>query len=126
MVIVETFFAKPHSKVGKNRRSLVRFPARPIFFPRINDSHCDMTHSSVTAVRFFDNRNVGKQPVAWKEYCVGYWLKELQESMDRCTGRRGITKILLKRHYTPYNQRNNFRWRERSESCRIDYHHSSE
>ena len=36
------------------------------------------------------------QPVAWKEYCAKYWLKELQESMDRCTGRRDITKILLK------------------------------
>ena len=25
-----------------------------------------------------------------------YWLKELQEGMDRCTGRRNITEILLK------------------------------
>ena len=25
---------------------------------------------------------VGKQPVAWKEYCAEYWLKELQEIMD--------------------------------------------
>ena len=39
---------------------------------------------------------VGKQPVAWKEYCVEYWLKELQESMDRCTGCCDITEILLK------------------------------
>ena len=26
-----------------------------------------------------------KQPVAWKEYRAEYWLKELQESMDKCT-----------------------------------------
>ena len=30
---------------------------------------------------------VGKQPVAWTEYCAEYWLKELQEGMDyRYTG----------------------------------------
>ena len=33
--------------------------------------------------------SVGKQTVAWKEYCVEYWLKELQES---------ITEMMLKRH----------------------------
>ena len=32
----------------------------------------------------------------WKEYCSEYWLKELQESMNRCSGRYDITKILLK------------------------------
>ena len=36
--------------------------------------------------------------VAWKEYCVEYWLKELQESMDRCTGHPNIIEILLKWH----------------------------
>ena len=56
----------------------------------------DRIHSSLTAVHCFNNGYVGKQPVAWKEYCVGYWLKELQETMDRCTGCLGITKILLK------------------------------
>ena len=45
-------------------------------------------------VRCFDN--VGKQPMAWKESCAEYWLKELHESMDRCTGRCGVTEILLK------------------------------
>ena len=45
---------------------------------------------------FFDNSYVGKQPVAWNKYCAEDWLKELQESMDRCTGRRNITEILLK------------------------------
>ena len=39
---------------------------------------------------------MGKQPVTWKEYCAEYWFKELQESMDRFTGRHDITKILLK------------------------------
>ena len=31
--------------------------------------------------------------MAWKEYCAEYWLKELQESMDRC---RNISEIMLK------------------------------
>ena len=44
----------------------------------------------------FDNGYVGKQPVAWKEYYVEHLVKELQESMDKCTGRRDITEILLK------------------------------
>ena len=39
---------------------------------------------------------VGKETVAWKEDCAEYWIKELQESMDRCTGRRDMTEILLK------------------------------
>ena len=39
---------------------------------------------------------LGKQPVDWKKFCADYWLKELQESMDRCTGRRDITEILSK------------------------------
>ena len=47
------------------------------------------------AVRCFDNGHVGKQTVAWTEYCAEYWLKKLQESMDRCTGRRDITEIIL-------------------------------
>ena len=34
------------------------------FFPRIDDSHCNTIHSSLTAVRCFDNGYVGKQPVA--------------------------------------------------------------
>ena len=45
----------------------------------------------------FDHGHLGKQPVAWKEYCGEYWLKELQESMGRCTGRHFVTEILLKR-----------------------------
>ena len=34
--------------------------------------------------------------MAWEEYCAEYWLNELQESMDRCTGCRNITEIQLK------------------------------
>ena len=51
---------------------------------------------TVTAVRCFDNGYVGKQPVAWKEYCAEYWFKGLQESMAMCTGRRDKNEIMLK------------------------------
>ena len=67
--------------------------AQPIFFWRISDIHCDRIHSFLTAVRCFDKSYVGKQPVARKEY---YWLKEFQESMDRCIGHCDITEIHLK------------------------------
>ena len=80
----------------EDRRSLVGSPARPIFFPRIDDSQCDSIHTSLTSVRCFNNGYVGKQPVAWKEYCAEHWLNELQESMGRCTSRRDLTEILLK------------------------------
>ena len=53
-------------------------------------------NSCLTAVQCFDSGYVGKQPVAWKEYFAEYWLKELQKSMDRCTGCHNITEILLK------------------------------
>ena len=56
-----------------------------------------MIHSSLTAVRCLDNGYMRKQPVAWKEYCAEYWLKELQKNMDSCTGRRNITELLLER-----------------------------
>ena len=49
--------------------------------------------TSQRAVCCFNYGYEGKQPVAWKEYCEEYWLKELQESMDRCTGRRDITAL---------------------------------
>ena len=80
----------------ENRKLLVRSPARPIFFLRIDDGHWNRIHSPLTAVCCFDNGYLRKQPVAWNEYCAEYWLKDLQESMDRCTGRRNITEILLK------------------------------
>ena len=56
----------------------------------------DLILSSLTVVTCLDNGQVGKQPVALKEYCAEYWLKELEENMYRCTGRRDITEILLK------------------------------
>ena len=59
-----------------------------------DDSHCNRIHSSLTAVNCFDHGYVGKQLVA------EYWLKELQESMDWCTGRRDISEVMLK---TPLN-----------------------
>ena len=70
--------------------------AQPVFFPRIEDSHCNRIHSSLTAVHYFNDNFVGKQPVSWKEYCAEYWLKEFQESMDRCNGCHNVTEITLK------------------------------
>ena len=37
-----------------------------------------------------------KRPVAWKKFCAENWLKELQKTMGRCTGRRDITEITSK------------------------------
>ena len=73
-----------------------------IFFPSTDDIHCDSIHSSPIAVCCFDDGYVEKQPMALNEYFVEYWLKELQESIDRCTGRRDITEIMLK-HTVNYN-----------------------
>ena len=42
--------------------------AWPIFFPKIDESCCDMIHSSLSASYCFDDSDVGKQPVTWKEY----------------------------------------------------------
>ena len=50
-----------------------RFPSLDNFFPWIDDSHCEKIHSSLTADLCFDDCYVGKQPVAWKEYCAEYW-----------------------------------------------------
>ena len=43
--------------------------------------------------QYFDDGYVGNQPVAWKECCAEYWFKEVQKSIDRCTGRRRITAL---------------------------------
>ena len=43
---------------------------------RVDDSQCKKIYFSLTTVHCFDNDYVGKQLVAWKEYCVEYWLKE--------------------------------------------------
>ena len=73
--------AELHSSVGsvadlRTGGSMVRSPARQVFFPRVDDSHCDSIYSSLTAVRCFDNGYVGRQPVTWKECCAEYWLKK--------------------------------------------------
>ena len=47
-------------------------PARPIYFPRIDDSHSDRIHSPFTPVRCFDNGYVGKQPIAGKEHGAAF------------------------------------------------------
>ena len=89
-------FSEPHSSVG----SVADLgTSGRLFDPRLmtDDSHRDKIHSSLIAVRCFDNGNVGKQPVVWKEYCGALVKKELQESIDRCTGRCDVTEILLKK-----------------------------
>ena len=53
-------------------------------------------HFPLTTVCYFDNGYVGKQPVAWNKYCAEYLLKELQESMDRFSGCRGMIQIRFK------------------------------
>ena len=65
---------EPHSSVGsvEGLRTGGRwFDSRlgQYFFRRLM-SHCGRIISTLTAVGCFDNDNVGKQPVAWKEYCV--------------------------------------------------------
>ena len=90
--IYQMIYDEPHRTGSRWYES----PAQPIFFPRIDDSHCDRIHSSLTAVLCFDNSYVGKQSVTRKEYCAEYRLKELQESIERCTGRSDIYIMLLK------------------------------
>ena len=41
----------------------------------MNDSHCDRIHSSLTAVHYFDNGYVEKQPVAKNKNRVLDWSK---------------------------------------------------
>ena len=99
---------KPHSSVDsiQDLRTGGRWfnpPSLPIFFPRIDDSYCDWIHSSLTDVHCFDDGYVGKQPVAWEEYCAENCLKELQETMERSICRKNITEILLKMVLTHYH-----------------------
>ena len=75
--------AKPHSSVGSIQDLRTGGPwfdplAQSIFFPRIDDYHCDTIRSSRTAVHCFENGYVGKQPVALEKYSVEYWLKQLR------------------------------------------------
>ena len=64
--------------------------------------------SFLNAVHCFDKGYLGKHPVAWKEYCVVYWLKELQGNSDRCTGFHVITKILLQTALTLFQTSQGF------------------
>ena len=81
---------EPHSSVGsvQDLRKGVLSPgsASQRFFPRIDDSHCDRIHSSLTSVYCFDDGWLCRRAASgWPAYCAEYWLKELQESMDSCT-----------------------------------------
>ena len=69
------------------------FDFRPIFL--IDGSHRNRIHSPPpppAAVYCFDNGYVGKQAVAWKEYCAENRLKRTLGKH----GRRDITEILFK------------------------------
>ena len=58
-----------------NRRSLVRSPVWAIFLLRIDDSHCDRIHSSLTAVRCFDNGYLGKKASGLERILYGVPIK---------------------------------------------------
>ena len=73
---------------------LFELRAQPIFFPGIDDSHCDRIHSSLTAVHCFD-------------YSVGKVVSDLvstckKESMYMCTGSCEIIEITLKTVLNPH------------------------
>ena len=80
--------------------------SRPIFFLRIDDSHCNRIHSSITTVHCFailmwesNQKNIVQ--------CTGI---ELQESMGRYIFRRNVTEVMLKIMLKPIqsiNQSNN-------------------
>ena len=59
--------AEPHSSVGsiQDLRTGGRWfspGAQSIFFPRIDNSHCDRIHSSSNTVYCFDDGYVGNKP----------------------------------------------------------------
>ena len=59
----------------ENRRLLVGPPAWPIFCPRIDDSHSNRIHSSLTAVGCFDNGYVGKAAGGLERILCGVLVK---------------------------------------------------
>ena len=84
-IVFQLFTAEPYSSVGSVADLWTGGRwfdplLGPIFFPWIDDNHWDRIYSSLTSFRCFENGYVGKEPVAWKEYCAEYWLKELQET----------------------------------------------
>ena len=90
----------PHSSVGSMpdlRTGLWFNPWLGQYsFRGFDNNHCSRIHYSLKAVHCFYHVYVGKQPWAWKDHCAEYWLKELQESMDRCIGI--LLKIGVKHH----------------------------
>ena len=65
----------------------------------IDDSRCNRTHSSLIAVRCFDNGYMGKKPVAWKGYFAEQCKKKkkkFRKAWIGCTGRRIMTEITWK------------------------------
>ena len=54
----------------------------------LHNSYLNSAKETLHQMSFNGNGYVEKQSAAWKENCAGYWLKELQESMDRCTVHR--------------------------------------
>ena len=58
---------------------------RPLFQGFVKISKSIVTHNLPSVIL----------PVVWYEYCAEYLLKELQESMNRCTDRSDKTEILL-------------------------------
>ena len=56
-------------------------------------------HSSLKLDLCFDDIFVGKQSVAFKEFCAKNWYKKLEESMDGCTCHLKITEMML--HHLP-------------------------
>ena len=95
------FVQQTHKKQGLFGKGLRagQSLAWPIFFPRIDDSHCSLFRFITLSSLLIASTMVislRKQPVACKEHCTKYLLKELHDSMDRYTGHCDITEILLK------------------------------
>ena len=55
-----------------------------------------MIQHIVRVIFFFFMGGRGMIIMAWKEHCVEHWLKELQGSMDSCTGCHDVTEKMLK------------------------------
>ena len=64
-----------------------------IFFPRIDDSHCDRIYSSLSLSLSLclSLLSIVSTWLCEKAASAEYRFKERQRSMDRCTGRRNIT-----------------------------------
>ena len=56
---------------GKNRRSNLWLSQYSM--SRIDGRLCDRIHCSLLAVHCFNDGYMGRQLVAWKQYCAEYW-----------------------------------------------------